>query len=149
MILHLTVPEGWTSIRSGDTAIHRKGRLAIRALPIREHPEDVAYWVERTALKGAPVGTRWSQRVRANLVTREGWPALVVEVLLEHDTFKQVRLLAFYEFLDYAAGAEVQADLEDFTREREAVLEILRSARPDWGPQESICLWNLLEGVTI
>ena len=149
MILHLTVPEGWTSIRSGNAVIHRKGRVAIRALPIREYPDDASVWVERAALKGAPIGTRWSQRARTNLLTRDGWPVMLVEVLLEHETFKQIRLMTLYAFMDYASGAEVHADLEDFLREREAILEILQTARPDWGPQEAVSLSNLLDGVTL
>ncbi|MFN0245530.1 MAG: hypothetical protein ACKV2T_01395 [Kofleriaceae bacterium] len=149
MILHLTMPGGWTSIRAGDAVIHRKGRIGIRALPIRELPENAKFWIERSALKGAPAGTKWTQRKRAELVTRDGWPAVVVEVVLAHETFQQVRVIALYQFLTYASGAEVHSDPEDFAHEREAIYDILQGGRPDWGPQETVSLPSLLEGVVL
>jgi hypothetical protein len=149
MLLQLPVPDDWSRTRVGDSIVYQKGAIAIRALPIREHPLDAGRWVERAALKGAPVGTVWNQRVRAELITRDGWPALIVEVVLDHATFKQVRVIALYKFLDYASGAEVQATPEEFTKEREAILDILQGARPDWGAQDTVSLASLLEGVMI
>lgn len=149
MLLHVPVPEGWTSTRTENGILHRKGLITLKAYPIREHPDDAALWLERTALQGAPVGTQWKQEVRTDLLTSEGWPALLYEVSLDHATLKQVRIIVFYKFLDYASAAVVRADPEELAREKGTVLDVLQRARPDWGPQDTVSLPSLFDGVTL
>lgn len=143
MILRVSVPEGWTSTAVADGILHEHDSTSVRALRIRERPADAAHWMQRTALQGAPTGTAWTQRSKVELKTVDGWPAWLFEVDLEHATFKRTRVVVLYQFLDYAAGAIVNADPATYVEQRPLLLDMLGSARPDWGPQDMTCLTRM------
>ncbi len=149
MILRVPVPDGWTSKVVDDGILHELGSTTIHALHIRELPVDALGWMRNRALAGAPAGTTWTQRLAMDLTTVGGWPAGVIEVELAHASFQQTRLVAFYQFRDYAAGAIVSSEPARFAELRGMLLDLLGDAWPDWGPQATTCLTRLFEGASM
>ncbi len=144
MILRVDVPDGWTSTAIAEGIVHTSGETSITALAIRELPADAGRWIRRTAVLGGPAGARGTERARSELTTRDGWFGLVLELDLTHEAWRRTRIVALYRFLDYAAGAIVDTSTDRYDDERAALFEILRSARPDWGPQDTTCLSRML-----
>jgi hypothetical protein len=146
MYLEIDVSEEWTTSVVDDGHLHQLGDTSIHALRIRELPEDAGHWMQRAALRGAPAGATWTTLARAELQTVDGWDALLVETLVEHEAFRRVRVVALYRFLDYAAGAILDIAESWYEPQRADLLELLGSARPAWGPQERVGLAKLLGG---
>lgn len=140
MFLHIDVSDEWTTTAVDDGRVHRLGDTSIHALQIRELPVDVERWMQRVALRGAPEGTAWKERGRANLSTVDGWPARLREIELDHASFQRVRIVAYYQFTDYASGAIVDVHASWYEPQRTDLIDLLGTARPDWGPQALTCL---------
>ncbi len=140
MILHVDTPDGGTSTPIADGIVHTSGDTTVTALHIRELPADAGRWIRQIAVLGAPPGARGTERARAELTTRDGWMGLCLEVDVSHEAWKRTRIVALYRFLDYAAGAIIDTSTARYEEERDTLFEILRSGRPDWGPQDTTCL---------
>lgn len=143
MILHVDTPAGWTSAPIAEGIVHAKGDTTLSALRIRELPVDAARWMHRTALKGAPAGTQWTERSRAELVTRDGWSGLRLELDLVHGDWRRTRIVALYRFVDYAAGAIADVATSHYDPMRDELHTIFATGRPDWGPQDTTCLTRI------
>lgn len=146
MVVRIEVSDEWTSTTGEDGVVHRLGDTTVHALPIRELPLDSARWMHQVAVAGAPAGTRATELGRHELVTVDGWRALLLEMALEHAELRRVRVVALYKFLDYAAGAIIDIAASWYAAQREDLIALLRGARPDWGPQDRTCLATMFQG---
>lgn len=130
-----------------DGLVHQRGLVTIRAMRIREQPDNPELWMRHTALKGAPPQTAFTHQPATKLRTAEGWSAIIQETELTGAGFHQHRIVVLYAFVDYAAGAVVHMDAAQAAAHRTAVLDLLGKAGPDWGPQETACLARVFDGV--
>lgn len=146
MILRIPVGPGWAARATEDGVLYEKTGASLRALRIREHPDDPPLWMRHTALKGAPAGTAYTLSPPTKLETAEGWPAILQEVELTGPSFRQRRIVVLYAFLDYAAGAIARID-GDADAVRSEILDLLGKAAPDWGAQETATLARVFDGV--
>jgi len=116
--------------------------------PMAIKPDEPRQWQDQTAHSDTPRGARVILGRTADLVTTHGWPLRLIEAELQTAAQEvlEVRLCAFYTFMEHAAAAIVRT----LSRARmdahgKALLEILQDGRPDWRG-DPVCLaevWDL------
>ena len=147
MILRIPVGADWTTHPVENGLLHSRGPLTVRALRIREQPDDPVLWMRHAALKGAPAKTAFTLQPATKVRTADGWSAILQESELTGDGFHQHRIVVLYVFVDYAAGAVVHMDAAHVAAHRMEILDLLGKASPDWGTQETACLARVFDGV--
>ncbi len=99
-------------------------------------PDEPREWQTRVAASDMAVGSRVRLGRTIEHTTATGWPLRMVEaMLLRGDTEEvlEVRLCAFYTFLEHAAVAIARAaDAASLDAAGPELLAVLTSGRPDW-----------------
>jgi len=122
--------------------------LVITYGPIIVRPDEPRPWMEQTARGDVPRESKVTIGRTGEGVTAVGWPLRFVEaeVVNARGELTEVRLCAFYTFMEHASVAIVRAaNRAGMEAHGKAVLAILGSARPDW-TGEPACLaevWDL------
>lgn len=117
-----------------DVALFPAG-VTVAVSPLFPWPEDPSAWLRRTLL--SDVDDTTTILAASDLETDTGWPLSLFAVEVNGET----RVLALYRFLEWAGAALVRGAADAATRSR--VAGALRSARPDFGSDEAICLADL------
>ncbi|MGN6107283.1 MAG: tetratricopeptide repeat protein [Kofleriaceae bacterium] len=116
--------------------------------PMSIRPDEPRAWQEQVARSDAPRGARVQLGRTLDLSTSSGWPLRLVEAELAtaDGEIVEVRLCAFYTFMEHAAAAIVRtqsrARMEAHGKD---LLAILSTGRPDWRGEPSCLaeLWDL------
>jgi hypothetical protein len=79
--------------------------------------------------------------------TELGWPLEITHAIVELDgALVENRLIGIYQMLDYVAAAIVRVAAPGvFTQERDWLLGMLASGRPEWHDEEVVALAELWE----
>ena len=110
--------------------------------PLIVKPDEPRVWVDQTARADLPRGTKVKIGRSVDQTTRDGWPLRLVEaeVLTDTNELVELRLCAFFTFMEHAAAVIVRAnDRARFEAAGRGILAILGEARPDWRAQP-LCL---------
>ncbi|HNN95334.1 MAG TPA: tetratricopeptide repeat protein [Pseudomonadota bacterium] len=154
MRLALNVPSPWVSAPSqGNQRVallpgEQQPLASLRYGPLILRPDEPQAWIEASARRDTPPGSRVRLGQAAEIETETGWALHLVEAEVSGPQGEPVesRLLAFYAFLEHAAVAIVSIpDRSHIAGLRDSLLAVLRSARPDWRA-EPVCLaeaWDL------
>lgn len=154
MRLALNVPSPWVSAPSqGSQRVallpgERQPLASLRYGPLILRPDEPQAWIEASARRDTPPGSRVRLGQAAEIETETGWALHLVEAEVSGPQGEPIesRLLAFYAFLEHAAVAIVSIpDRSHIAGLRDSLLALLRSARPDWRA-EPVCLaeaWDL------
>ena len=121
--------------------------LVVTYGPLSIRPDEPRAWMERIA-RDAPPDARVTLGRTIEGTTRAGWPLHLVEVAVTDadGSTIEVRLCAFYTFLEHAAVAIVRArDHARLEAHGATVRAILESGLPDWrtGPACLVEAWDL------
>jgi tetratricopeptide (TPR) repeat protein len=119
--------------------------------PIMVVADEPRRWMEQTARSECPKGARVNLGNTAELQTTTGWPLrlLEAEVVTGDGQLVEVRACAFFSFFEHASAAIVRtADRAHLEAHREAILEILKTGRPDWSGEPTCVaeVWDLAPG---
>lgn len=154
MRLSLSVPSPWVFAPSqGNQRVallpgERQPLASLRYGPLILRPDEPQAWIEASARRDIPPGSRVWLGPAAEIETETGWALHLVEAEVSGPQGEPIesRLLAFYAFLEHAAVALVSIpDRSHIAGLRDSLLVLLRSARPDWRA-EPVCLaeaWDL------
>lgn len=158
MRLFLEVPETWEQKQGPNQqklALLRgadgKPELILTYGELVILPDEQVPWIEQSARSDLPTGTMVKLGSSMQGQTTAGWPMRLVEAQAQAAKTNQlleVRLCAFYAFLEHGAVAILRAaDPSRFEAHREQIMKLFQSARPDWKRlQQPICLhefWDL------
>lgn len=149
MELVITAPSSWKRSVAGTSAMFEVAAgLVVEITRIYELPEDVADWSHHAAERDAPPGiARVEITHRADDKTELGWPIAIYDsraldaagIAVEH------RIHAMYVLIEHAAAIAIRARSGELLAEhRDALLGVLRTARPDWGVPVDASLEDLL-----
>jgi len=122
--------------------------LVVTYGPITLKPDEPAPWMEQTARSDLPRDCKVTTGRRAELKTEAGWPLRLLEAEVQRTSGElvEIRLCAFFTFMEHAAVAIVRAANHDrLNANSNAILAILGTGRPDWRG-EPACLtdvWDL------
>jgi tetratricopeptide (TPR) repeat protein len=155
MRLCLSFPEPWitreTSVED-RIALLADGadvpQLVVTFGPIVILPAEVGPWIDEMLAKETPAGSRLERGAMVEHETAAGWEMRLVEaeVVTGEGKVVEARWCAFYRFMEHAAVATVRAaSRAKLDEQRAALVDILRSGRPDWRG-EQLCvveLWDL------
>lgn len=158
MKLSLTYPATWESKQAPNNqalallrAADGKPELILTYGALVLLPDEQRPWIEQTVRSELPPGATAKILTTTEGQTDTGWPLRVVEALIlapKSNEVLEVRLCAFYAFLEHAAVAIVRAPSQAGIETRRGLIgAILRSAAPLWKrPGQPACLadfWNL------
>jgi tetratricopeptide (TPR) repeat protein len=158
MRLFLEVPETWEQkqgpsqqqlalLRGADG----KPELILTYGELVLLPDEQVPWIEQSARSDLQTGTMVQLGSSVQGQTTAGWPVRIVEAQVQVAKTKQpleVRLCAFYAFLEHGAVAILRAgEPSRFEAHREQIMKLFHSARPDWKRiHQPMCLhefWDL------
>jgi hypothetical protein len=139
MKLHLAVPS------SGTVGVLRLHHL-------QPFPIDQDAWMSQTLSESLP-----PQASLAAVATREhrttyGWPMRIVEakVIDKDQQTIELRIAAYYRFLDYCAAAVVSGlSPSRIAEDRAAVTALFESATPNWQDDEVVALVDLWDQAVV
>jgi tetratricopeptide (TPR) repeat protein len=120
--------------------------LTVRIGPLGLLPDDLQAWI-RQAMGGDLRGGAKLEIVSEREGTTEtGWPLRLVEArVTEAGVARETRLGALYAFFEHGGSAIVGADAATLGAHAEAVIRLLRSARPDFSGEVTALseVWDL------
>jgi tetratricopeptide (TPR) repeat protein len=116
--------------------------------PIILQPDEPRRWIAQTLGLELPAGCRIVVGKNDEHKTSSEWPMRLVEaeVVAAGDRVVELRIAAFYSFMEHAAVALVRAvDRAVLERELSAIVAVLETGRPDWrgDPTCLVELWDL------
>lgn len=114
-------------------------------------PDEQRSWIEHTVRSELPTGATVKVVQSSEGKTETGWPMRLVEVEVfapKSDQHLEIRLCAFYAFLEHAAVVIARTPSRArMDAQRELLLSVLRSGRPAWmraGQPNSLSgFWNI------
>lgn len=155
MRLSLRFPESWIRKFAPDDKVaailpgDRTPQAIITYGRIQLLPDEPRAWQMQVVHSDLPPDSKVVIGRTVEVATITGWPMRLIEAEVRSKTGDviELRVCAFYSFLEHTAAAIVRTDsharLESLGN---GILDILGSGRPDWSGDEIACLadaWNL------
>lgn len=155
--LILSAPVRWKTVELPNQTVftfpdqgETEGLLAFsRLMPL---PPDMKAWAN-TTLSVELGASRLGERVATSAKNKTGYAIDLIEcdVLSASDQVVEVRLAAFYRFLEWSATVLVRwRTREGLEAHRAEIREVLQNGHPDWRASGRVmCVHELMQGIVV